>query len=97
VHSGLALLARRWWCRLPGTLPPGLLDAAHPRADWNWRPVVLVEVSPTGCRVRPEIAAPEELTAQASLPVPVGDLLREEEPLERPLRRGPRRAERGAG
>jgi hypothetical protein len=80
VRSGLAHLARRWWCRLPGTLPPGVLDAAVPGADWEWRPVVLVEVSPTGCRVRPEMPAPEELTAQAALPVPVGDLLTEGPP-----------------
>jgi hypothetical protein len=75
VRSGLTSLARRWWCRLPGTLPPGLLDAAVPAPDWEWRPVVLVEVSPTGCRLRPEMPAPEELTSQAALPVPVGDLL----------------------
>ena len=80
VRSGLAQLARRWWCRLPGALPPGLLDAADPRADWDWRPVVLVEVSPTGCRVRPEWAAPDELTGRAALPVPVGDLLAEHPP-----------------
>ena len=76
VRSGLAQLAGRWWCRLPGTLPPGVLDATAPAPEWEWRPVVLVEVSPTGCRVRPEMPAPEELTAQAALPVPVGDLLR---------------------
>jgi hypothetical protein len=77
VSAGLALLARRWWCRLPSLLPPGLVDAAVPSTDWPWRPVVLVEVSPTGCRVRPEMPAPEEWSAQATLPVPVGDLLAE--------------------
>jgi hypothetical protein len=75
VAAGLARLAGRWWCRLPDPLPPGMLDAAVPGPDWDWRPVVLVEASPTRCRVRPEMAAPEELTAQAALPVPVGDLL----------------------
>jgi len=80
VRSGLAHLTRRWWCRLPGTLPPGVLDAAVPAPDWEWRPVVLVEVSPTGCRVRPEMPAPEEVSAQAALPVPVGDLLTEHPP-----------------
>ncbi|WP_261326131.1 hypothetical protein [Modestobacter marinus] len=39
--------------------------------------MVLVEVSPTGCRLRPEMPAPEELGAQATLPVPVGHLLAE--------------------
>src|SRR3954447_7194660 len=73
--TGLALLARRWWCRLPDPLPAGLTDAGEPAADWEWRPVVLVEVSPTRCRLRPELPAPEELRAQATLPVPVGDLL----------------------
>jgi hypothetical protein len=77
VATGLAGLARRWWCRLPDPLPPGVLDAGVPAPDWAWRPVVLVEVSPTRCRVRPELPAPEELTAQAALPVPVGDLLAE--------------------
>jgi hypothetical protein len=77
---GLATLDRRWWCRLPDTLPGGVLPAGDPPADWGWRPVVLVEVSPTGCLVRPEMAAPEELTAQAALPVPVSGLLRAEAP-----------------
>jgi hypothetical protein len=75
VTRGLARLAGRWWCRLPDALPPGVLDASAPAAHWEWRPVVLVEVSPTGCRVRPEFPAPEELSCQAALPVPVGDLL----------------------
>ena len=78
--TGLALLARRWWCRLPGLLPSGLTDAAEPAAEWEWRPVELVEVSPTSCRVRPELPAPEERTAQAVLPVPVGDVLRSAPP-----------------
>jgi hypothetical protein len=77
---GLSALDRRWWCRLPAALPDGVLPAGDPPADWEWRPVVLVEVSPTECRVRPEFGAPEELTAQAVLPVPVGGLLRASAP-----------------
>jgi hypothetical protein len=77
---GLAALDRRWWCRLPATLVPGVLPAGEPPADWDWRPVVLVEVSPTECRLRPEWPAPEELTAQAVLPVPVRGLLRADPP-----------------
>jgi len=77
---GLSALDRRWWCRLPSTLPAGVLPADDPPTDWEWRPVVLVEVSPAGCRVRPEMAAPEEHTAQAALPVPVGGLLRASAP-----------------
>ena len=77
---GLAALDRRWWCRLPACLPRGLLAAGNPSPGWEWRPVVLVEVSSAECRVRPEMAAPEELTAQAVLPVPVGGLLRAEAP-----------------
>ena len=73
---GLAALDRRWWCRLPPTLSRGVLGAHEPAEDWEWRPVVLVEVSPSGCRVRPEMPAPEELTGQAALPVPVRGLLR---------------------
>jgi hypothetical protein len=78
--GGLPALDRRWWCRLPDPLPRGVLPAGDPLPEWNWRPVVLVEVSQAGCRVRPEMAAPEERTAQAALPVPVGDLLRAEPP-----------------
>jgi hypothetical protein len=80
VRRGLAVLAGRWWCRLPSPLPAGLLDAAVPEPDWPWQPVLLVEVSPTSCWVRPEMPAPEELTARAQLPVPVGELLRAEPP-----------------
>ena len=75
ADHGLALLAGRRWCRLPDPLPRGVSDAAEPAADWPWRPVLLVEVSPTAVRLRPEWPAPEELGAQARLPVPVGDLL----------------------
>ena len=80
LRRGLAVLADRWWCRLPSPLPGGVLDAAAPEPDWRWQPVLLVEVSPTGCRVRPEMSAPAETTAQAQLPVPVGDLLRSDQP-----------------
>ena len=80
LTGGLAALDRRWWCRLPGTLPRGLLDAARPAADWEWRPVVVVEAAPDGARIRPEWPAPEEMGGQAALPVPVGDLLRAEPP-----------------
>jgi hypothetical protein len=72
---GLGLLAGRRWCRLPVPLPRGVSDAAEPGPDWSWRPVLLVEVSPDAVRVRPELPDPEELGAQARLPVPVGDLL----------------------
>jgi hypothetical protein len=77
---GLSALDRRWWCRLPDLLPPGVLAAARPRPEWGWRAVVLVEVGPVECRLRPEWPAPRELTAQAVLPVPVGDLVRAEPP-----------------
>ena len=75
VARGLAVLGGRWWCRLPEPLPRGVLDASRPAEDWEWRPVVVVEAAPDGARVRPEWPAPEELTGQASLPVPVGDLM----------------------
>ena len=74
--TGLAVLARRWWCRLPDPLPAGVTDAHRPSADWPWRPTVLVEVSRQQVQVRPEWAAPEERTARAVLPFPAGDLLR---------------------
>ena len=73
--TGLALLARRWWCRLPAVLPPGVTDAGRPAADWDWRAVLLVEVGPHRVRVRPELPEPAEGTASAVLPVPAGDLL----------------------
>jgi hypothetical protein len=80
VADGLRSLDRRWWCRLPSPMPSGVLAAAEPGANWTWRAVVLVEVSPSGCTVRLEMAEPAELRARASLPVPVGDLLREHAP-----------------
>jgi hypothetical protein len=78
--AGLAALDGRWWCWLPDVLPRGVLDVSEPEPGWEWRPVVLVEVSPTGCRVRPEWPDPQEFGAQAALPLPVGDLLLLEPP-----------------
>ena len=81
VERGLRVLDGRWWCRLPGSLPRGaVIDAAEPGTDWEWRPVVVVEAAPDGVRVRPEWPAPEEMSARATLPVPVGDLLLTEPP-----------------
>lgn len=80
VTQGLRSVDRRWWCRLPHALPDGVLAASEPCADWDWRPVVLIEVSPAGCTVRLEMAEPAQLRARAALPVPVGDLLREQPP-----------------
>ncbi len=77
VTRGLAMLDRRWWCRLPVPLVDGTpVDAPEP--DWQWSAVVLVEASPAACRVRLEFAAPAELRGLAVLPTAVGDLLREE-------------------
>ncbi|TFV89081.1 hypothetical protein [Blastococcus sp. CT_GayMR16] len=70
VERGLRYLDRRWWCRLPAQLPGGVLPAGSPLPGWDWRPVLLVEVSPGGCRVRPEWPPPEELTAPALCRVP---------------------------
>jgi len=81
VAQGLALLARRWWCRMPDPLPAGRTDVASPAVDWPWRPAVLVEVSAQQVRLRPEWPAPEELTARAVLPVPAGELLRGSQPV----------------
>ena len=80
VARGLAALDRRWWCRLPERLPSGVLPAGSPAPDWTWRSVVVVEASPTACRVRPEWPAPGESTGQAELPVPVGAALLEDPP-----------------
>jgi hypothetical protein len=77
MARGLAMLDRRWWCRLPVPLTDGM-RADAPEPGWQWSAVVLVEASPVECRVRLELAAPAELRAQAVLPTPVGDLLREE-------------------
>lgn len=79
VRRGLAMLDRRWWCRLPAPLVDGT-DAGSPQEHWAWSSVVLVEASPAGCRVRLEFAGPAELRARAHLPVPVGDLLRAHPP-----------------
>jgi hypothetical protein len=80
VEHGLRSLDRRWWCRLPSPMPPGVVGAAAPSPDWGWRSVVLVEVSSDGCSVRLEMAEPAELRSRATLPVPVGGLLREHPP-----------------
>jgi hypothetical protein len=77
VRRGLAMLDRRWWCRLPVPLVDGT-RVESPEPDWQWSSVVIVEASPAECRVRLEFAAPAELRALAVLPTPVGDLLREE-------------------
>ena len=79
VRHGLAMLDRRWWCRLPVPLSDGT-PANSPEPDWEWSAVVLIESSPVQCRVRLEFAAPAELRAVAVLPTPVGDLLREHPP-----------------
>ena len=79
-ERGLASLDRRWWCRLPSTLPPSLVAAGEPGPGWEWRSVVLVEVSPGECTVRLEFGGPEEFRGRAALPVPVGDLLRTDPP-----------------
>jgi hypothetical protein len=80
LARGLAVLDRRWWCRLPSPLPRGLLHVARPAPEWEWRPVVVVEAAPDGVRIRPEWPDPVEVGGQAALPVPVGDLLREQPP-----------------
>jgi hypothetical protein len=80
VARGLALLDRRWWCRLPSPLPRGVTDAREPAPGWSWQPTVLVEVSPHELRLRPEWPAPEEVGGLALLPVPAGDLLRSDPP-----------------
>jgi len=84
VADGLRVLDGRWWCRLPEVLARGVLSAAQPPEGWPWRAVVVVEVSPAGCRVRPEWPAPDERGGQAQLPVPVGGLLRPEPDLALP-------------
>jgi hypothetical protein len=77
IQRGLAMLDRRWWCRLPVPLVDGS-RVDSPESHWQWSAVVIVEASPVECRVRLEFAAPAELRAIAVLTNPVGDLLREE-------------------
>jgi hypothetical protein len=77
-ERGLVAIDGRWQARLPATLPAGILDASHPAAEWEWRNVVIVEVSPAECRVRLLTGAPEQLLSHATLPLPVGGLLRRE-------------------
>jgi hypothetical protein len=74
-REGLAVLTRRWWCRLPQPIPASNLDPADDQPDWDWRAVVIVETKPTSCVIRPEFAEPEERTRTVTLPVPVGELL----------------------
>jgi hypothetical protein len=76
---GLSALDRRWWARLPDTPLAGVQPVDRPEPAWDWHPVLLVEVSPAGATVRPEFAGPGD-TGRASLPLPVGDLLRAEPP-----------------
>jgi hypothetical protein len=77
-REGLVMLAQRWWCRLPQPIPVSGLDPADDQPDWEWRAVVIVEASPTGCVIRPEFSAPEERSRTVSLPIPVGGLLVQE-------------------
>jgi hypothetical protein len=77
-REGLAVLSRRWWCRLPQPIPVAGLDPADAQPDWEWRAVVIVEASPTNCVMRPEFAAPDERTRTVTLTVPVGELLVQE-------------------
>ncbi|MCU1412806.1 MAG: hypothetical protein JWN80_146 [Microbacteriaceae bacterium] len=77
-ERGLIALDGRWQCRLPNPLPAGGIDASTPATDWDWRYVVIAETSPAECRVRLYMAYPEELRSWATLPVPVGELLRRE-------------------
>ncbi|MES2171912.1 MAG: hypothetical protein V4479_14520 [Actinomycetota bacterium] len=77
-ERGLAELDGRWQCRLPNPLPMEGLDAETPAPDWDWRYVVITETSPMECRIRLYMAYPEEMRSWATLPVPVGTLLRRE-------------------
>lgn len=77
---GLSALDGVWWCRVPDTLPSGRISADTPGDGWRWRRVVIVESSPTECRVRPAMPWPEELRSDAVLTPPVGDRLRSSAP-----------------
>lgn len=72
---GLAVLAEKWWCRLPKPLVPGV-DVSAPDPAWPWRPVVLVEVGPAGASARIAMPWPEEETVQVRIPIPVDGVLR---------------------
>jgi hypothetical protein len=74
--EGLRALDGTWLCLLPDPMPPGNVDASDPGPEWAWRGVLVVEASPTACRVRLAFAEPKEERAHAFLPVPVGRLLR---------------------
>jgi hypothetical protein len=72
---GLAVLADKWWCRLPKPLVADV-DVTAPDPAWPWRPVVLAEVGPGGASVRIAMPWPEEKTVQVRIPVPVDGILR---------------------
>lgn len=78
--TGLAVLADRWWCRLPAPVIVEQLDASAAQPEWDWRTVVLIESTPSGCRIRPLYPWPEEQLSVITLPVPVGDLLLRRQP-----------------
>lgn len=72
---GLAVLAEKWWCRLPKPLVPDI-DVTAPDPAWPWRPVVLVEVGPGGASARIAMPWAEEKTVQVRIPIPVDGVLR---------------------
>ncbi|QNE48110.1 hypothetical protein F1C58_15195 [Glaciihabitans sp. INWT7] len=80
--SGLAVLDRPYYARLPNPVPLGGVDAGAPAADWTWRRVVIVESSATRVSIRPAMAYPEELRSLVVIEPPVTGTLRERHPEE---------------
>ena len=77
---GLAVLAGRWWSRLPTPIPETGCDPTERRVSWDWRAVVIVEARSARCIVRPGFPLLKERTRTVALPVPVGDLLAADPP-----------------
>ena len=81
ADRGLTSLANYWWVLSPRPFPPVSpdepgLDLRDPRPGWEWRRVVIVDLDPDECVVRPALPFPEEENATATITLPADDILR---------------------
>lgn len=80
VATGLASMDGQWWCRGPLPFAQTEAELRAPAPDWTWRKVVVVEVNPEFCSIRPALAWPEEQGRSVRLALPATELLRQTQP-----------------
>jgi hypothetical protein len=77
ADRGLTSLANYWWVLAPRPFPSGdALDLRDPRADWEWRRIVIAELDADAAVVRPALPYPEEEGSTATVSLPADDILR---------------------